>query len=107
MRYDICYATLTFVQFLICIQFDNPQEREGMTNLLSLGFIDTFRDLYPNKDKAYTFWSYMGGNRGKNIGWRLDYSIISDNLKNKVVDSFMRPQILGSDHCPIVLLLNI
>lgn len=78
-----------------------------MTDLLALGFIDTFRDLYPNKDKAYTFWSYMGGNRKKNVGWRLDYSIVSENLKPKVVDSFMRPQILGSDHCPIVLLMNI
>lgn len=82
-------------------------EREGMTDLLGLGFIDTFRELYPNQDKAYTFWTYMGGARGKNVGWRLDYSLVSENLKSKIVDSFMRPQILGSDHCPIVLLLNI
>lgn len=103
------------------------QEREGMTNLLGLGFIDTFREIYPTQEKAYTFWygkkpisdrvifinilsfdrSYMGNNRAKNVGWRLDYSIVSENLKSKVVDSFIRPQILGSDHCPIVLTLSI
>lgn len=78
-----------------------------MTDLLALGFTDTFRELYPDKEKAYSFWTYMGGSRQKNVGWRLDYAIVSDNLKPKVVDSFMRSQILGSDHCPIVLLLNI
>ncbi|XP_031617535.1 recombination repair protein 1 [Contarinia nasturtii] len=83
------------------------QERNGMTNLLGHGFVDTFREIYPTQDKAYTFWSYMGNARQKNVGWRLDYSIVSENLKSKVVDSFIRPQILGSDHCPIVLTLNI
>lgn len=78
-----------------------------MTDLLELGFIDTFRDLYPNNDKAYTFWTYMMGARKKNVGWRLDYAIVSENLKPKVVDSIMRSQVLGSDHCPIALLLNI
>lgn len=78
-----------------------------MTDLLELGFIDTFRELYPEKEKSYTFWTYMGGSRKKNVGWRLDYAIVSENLKSKVVDSVMRSQILGSDHCPIALLLNI
>lgn len=78
-----------------------------MTDLLELGFIDTFRDLYPNKEKAYTFWTYMMNARAKNTGWRLDYSLVSENLKPKVVDSFMRSEVLGSDHCPIVLLMNI
>lgn len=85
----------------------SKEEREGMTDLLGLGFIDTFRDLYPDQEKAYTFWTYMGNSRAKNVGWRLDYFLVSDNLQSKVVDSFMRPQILGSDHCPIVALLNI
>lgn len=85
----------------------SDEERAGMTDLLEHGFIDTFRDLYPDEKKAYTFWSYMGNARSKNVGWRLDYSIVSENLKPKVVDSFIRPQILGSDHCPIVLLMNI
>lgn len=78
-----------------------------MDDLLGFGFIDTFRHLYPNRDKAYTFWTYMQQARLKNVGWRLDYSIVSENLADKVVDSFMRDQVLGSDHCPIVLLLNI
>lgn len=78
-----------------------------MTDLLNLGFVDTFRELYPNQDKAYTFWTNLGGARKKNVGWRLDYSIVSDNLKSKVVDSVIRSQVLGSDHCPIVLLMDI
>lgn len=89
------------------LRVSNHQERDGMTDLLKLGFVDTFRELNPKKDKAYTFWTYMGGARQKNVGWRLDYAIVSESLKSKVVDSFMRPQILGSDHCPIVLLMNI
>lgn len=78
-----------------------------MTDLLGQGYIDTFRELYPNKKDAYTFWTYMGNARQKNVGWRLDYSIISENLKPKVVDSFMRSEVLGSDHCPIILTLNL
>lgn len=84
----------------------SDEERAGMTDLLEHGFIDAFRELYPDEKNAYTFWSYMGNARSKNVGWRLDYSIVSENLKPKVVDSIIRPQILGSDHCPIVLLMN-
>lgn len=83
------------------------EEREGMTDLLEHGFVDTFRHLYPTRAKAYSFWSYRGNAREKNVGWRLDYSIVSKSLLSKVVDSFMRDPVLGSDHCPIVLLLNI
>lgn len=85
----------------------SKEERAGMDDLLGYGFVDTFRHLYPDREKAFTFWTYMGSARAKNVGWRLDYSIVSENLMGKVVDSFMRPQVLGSDHCPIVLLLNI
>lgn len=85
----------------------SDEERAGMTNLLELGFIDTFRELYPSQEKAYSFWTYMGNARSKNVGWRLDYSIVSENLKPKIVDSFMRSPVLGSDHCPIVLLMNL
>lgn len=85
----------------------SKEERSGMDDLLGNGFIDTFRHLYPNRDDAYTFWTYMGQARQKNVGWRLDYSIVSENLADKVVDSFMRDQVAGSDHCPIVLLLKI
>jgi len=84
-----------------------PQERAGMDDLLSLGFVDTFRSLYPNMEKAYTFWSYMGQNRTKNVGWRLDYYITSARFASKVVDNVIRPAVLGSDHCPIALFLNL
>lgn len=85
----------------------SKEERNGMSDFLNLGFIDTYRDLYPDQDEAYTFWTYLGGARAKNVGWRLDYCLVSESLKPKLVDSFMRPQILGSDHCPIVLTMNI
>lgn len=82
------------------------EERDGMTKLLELGFVDTFRSLYPKKEKAYTFWTYMGNARGKNVGWRLDYFIVSERLQAKVVDNVMRSQCMGSDHCPIALFMN-
>lgn len=85
----------------------SAEERAGMDDLLGHGFIDTFRHLYPDVEKAYSFWTYMGSARSKNVGWRLDYSIVSENLVGKVVDSFMRAPVLGSDHCPIILTLNI
>lgn len=83
------------------------EERNGMSDLLALGFVDTFRDLYPKKKQAYTFWSYRGNARPKNVGWRLDYCITSERLKSKVVDNVIRSQVLGSDHCPLVLFLNV
>lgn len=84
----------------------SPEERQGMTDLLAYGFVDTFREKHKEEKGAYTFWTYMNNARAKNVGWRLDYSIISENLKKHLVDSFIRPQVLGSDHCPIVLLMN-
>uniref|UniRef100_A0A336MTG9 DNA-(apurinic or apyrimidinic site) endonuclease n=1 Tax=Culicoides sonorensis TaxID=179676 RepID=A0A336MTG9_CULSO len=83
------------------------EERDGMTNLLKLGFVDTFRHLYPTKDKAYTFWTYMMNARSKNVGWRLDYFLTSERLVGKVVDNVMRSEVLGSDHCPITLFLKL
>jgi len=82
------------------------EERDGMTELLSMGFVDSFRQLYPERTKAYTFWTYMMNARAKNVGWRLDYFIVSERLMPKVVDNEIRSQIMGSDHCPIVLHLN-
>ncbi|XP_041779005.1 DNA-(apurinic or apyrimidinic site) endonuclease-like isoform X2 [Anopheles merus] len=84
-----------------------PEEREGMTELLSYGFVDTFRKLYPDRTGAYTFWTYMGGARAKNVGWRLDYFITSERLASKVTDNVIRSQVFGSDHCPVTLFLNI
>ncbi|XP_052866734.1 recombination repair protein 1 [Anopheles cruzii] len=83
------------------------EERDGMTQLLSYGFVDTFRKLYPERKAAYTFWTYMGGARAKNVGWRLDYFIVSERLADKVTDNVMRTQVYGSDHCPVTLFLNL
>lgn len=82
------------------------EERNKMTLLLEAGFIDTYRYLYPNKENAYTWWSYMMGARQKDIGWRIDYFIVSENLKDKIKDAKIYKDILGSDHCPIGLYLG-
>lgn len=79
------------------------EERAKMTKLLNSGFIDTFRHLYPKKEEAYTWWSYMGKAREKNIGWRIDYFIISKDIANEIKEAKIHPEILGSDHCPIEL----
>ena len=79
------------------------EERQKMTELLSSGFIDTFRYKYPDKEDSYTWWSYMGNARAKNIGWRIDYFIVSDRIKEKILDAKIHSNILGSDHCPIEL----
>jgi len=78
-------------------------ERENFGKIFSEGFVDSFRHFSPNEKDAYTFWSFMRGAREKNIGWRLDYYIISQRVMERVSASFRRPKIMGSDHCPIVL----
>lgn len=77
------------------------EEREKMTQLLNVGFIDTFRYFYPDKEDAYTWWSYMFHAREKNVGWRIDYFITSERLKKNLKDSKIHPEVMGSDHCPI------
>lgn len=79
------------------------EERKKMTELLSSGFIDTFRYFYPNKEEAYTWWSYMRKSRERNIGWRIDYFIVSERLKSQLDDAQIHSNIMGSDHCPISL----
>lgn len=66
-----------------------------------MGFIDSFRNLYPNKEGAYTWWSYRKGVREKNVGWRIDYILASEILKGRITESTIYNKILGSDHCPI------
>jgi len=78
------------------------EEREKFTDLLSAGFIDIFRELYKDKIK-YTWWSYMGHARENNVGWRIDYFIASNSLKDKIIDMKIDDKVLGSDHCPLVL----
>ncbi len=82
------------------------EEREKFTQLLDSGFIDTFRYFYPNKIDAYTWWSYMGNVRQRNIGWRIDYFIVSKDFIDNVLDVEIYSNILGSDHCPIGITLK-
>lgn len=79
------------------------EERAKMTELLNSGFIDTFRYFYPDKEDAYTWWSYMGKARERNVGWRIDYFIVSERLKDKLKDAQIHSDIMGSDHCPVIL----
>ena len=79
------------------------EEREKMTQLLQNGFIDTYRYLYPEETDCYTWWSYMMKAREKNIGWRIDYFIVSERLKDKIQDVKIHSQVMGSDHCPVGL----
>jgi len=82
------------------------EERNKMTEVLSCGFVDSFRYLYPNKENAYSWWSYMFHARDKNVGWRIDYFIVSERLKNKIKEAYIYSDILGSDHCPIGLVIS-
>ena len=79
------------------------EERDKMTELLNAGLTDTFRYLYPDKTEAYTWWSYMFKAREKNAGWRIDYFIVSNDIKDKVKESYIYSEIMGSDHCPVGL----
>ncbi len=81
----------------------SDEEREKMSELLSCGFTDTFRALYPDKTGAYSWWSYRGNARTNNTGWRIDYWIVSSRLMANVQDSLIYADILGSDHCPVGL----
>lgn len=81
----------------------SDEERGKMTDLLSAGFTDSFRFLYPDKKEAYSWWSYFAKSRERNIGWRIDYFIVSNDLQKHIQDASIHPEILGSDHCPVEL----
>jgi len=83
------------------------EERDGFTELLGQGFTDTWRHLNPDKEECYTFWTYMMNCRAKNVGWRLDYFLVSSRLMDNVADCIVRDKVFGSDHCPITLLLKV
>ena len=83
------------------------EEREKMTKLLSSGFVDTFRYLYPDKTGAYSWWSYFAKSRERNIGWRIDYFLVSDILQPRIKAAEIHSSILGSDHCPVELDIEI
>lgn len=82
------------------------EERAKMTALLEAGFIDSFRHLYPDKEGIYTWWSYMFKAREKNAGWRIDYFVVSNRLADRISDSLIYTDIMGSDHCPVGLILK-
>ena len=79
------------------------EERSKLTELLEAGFVDSFRHLYPDKTGAYSWWSYMFHAREKNAGWRIDYFLVSRSIADKINDSVIHPEIMGSDHCPVEL----
>ncbi|MCR5331124.1 MAG: exodeoxyribonuclease III [Lachnospiraceae bacterium] len=82
------------------------QEREKMSLILDKGYTDTFRYLYPDRTDAYSWWSYMGNARAKNVGWRIDYFCVSKRLNDRIKDAFIRPEIMGSDHCPVGVIIE-
>ena len=82
------------------------EERAKMTELLDSGFIDTFRHFYPEQEGAYTWWSYITKARERNAGWRIDYFLASEGLKDRLVNASIHDQIMGSDHCPVELELK-
>ncbi|MDO5760468.1 MAG: exodeoxyribonuclease III [Bacteroidota bacterium] len=78
-----------------------PEERSWMTDFIDSGFVDSFRYMYPEKKDAYSWWSYRANARRNNKGWRLDYCMVSQNLKDKIMDAGIEPQAMQSDHCPV------
>ena len=84
----------------------SDEERGKMTELLSSGFVDTFRALHPDARDAYSWWSYRARAREKNVGWRIDYFIVSERFMPRVKAADIWPEIQGSDHCPVVLELT-
>ncbi|WP_424161019.1 exodeoxyribonuclease III [Bacillus amyloliquefaciens] len=85
----------------------SDQEREAFSVLLNAGFTDSFRYLYPDQEGAYSWWSYRTNAREKNIGWRLDYVIVSDRLKQRITQAAICADIMGSDHCPVEMTLDL
>lgn len=82
------------------------QEREKMTQLLAAGFTDTFRYFYPTVENQYSWWSYRMGARAKNIGWRIDYFLVSKRLEERLSSACIHSHIMGSDHCPVEIVLD-
>ena len=82
------------------------EERGKMTDLLAAGYVDSFRYFYPEMKEIYSWWSYRFKAREKNAGWRIDYFIVSDRIKEQMKDAAIRTEVLGSDHCPVVLEMN-
>ena len=84
----------------------SDEEREDFTTLLNAGFIDTFRYFYPDAEGIYSWWSYRFSARAKNAGWRIDYFCVSQSLKDRLESAAIHTQVMGSDHCPVELVLK-
>lgn len=84
----------------------SDEERAGFSELLAAGFADTFRRLHPDERDRYSWWSFRGGARARNVGWRIDYFCVSENLLPRVEAAEIHPDIMGSDHCPVSLVLD-
>ncbi|UQZ60498.1 exodeoxyribonuclease III [Bacillus subtilis] len=85
----------------------SDQERGAFTRFLEAGFVDSFRHVYPDLEGAYSWWSYRAGARDRNIGWRIDYFVVSESLKEQIEDASISADVMGSDHCPVELIINI
>src|SRR5690606_21249797 len=83
------------------------EERAGFQSFLDAGFVDSYRHLHPDKTGAYTWWTHWANARANNVGWRIDYLLISESLKDKVVSADIHPEVMGSDHCPVSLKLSV
>lgn len=84
----------------------SDEEREGFTELLGAGFVDTFRHHHPEREAAYSWWSYRGGARERNVGWRIDYFGVSEAFADRVAEAHILPEVMGSDHCPVGIQLR-
>lgn len=84
----------------------SDEERAGFDRIVAAGFVDTFRHLHPDEPEHYSWWSFRGGARERNVGWRIDYWCVSESLLPKVKQAAILPHVMGSDHCPVVLQLD-
>jgi exodeoxyribonuclease-3 len=82
------------------------EERNGFSELLNVGLIDTFRNLHPKTTEAYTWWTHWANARANNVGWRIDYWLASTELKDKIKEAKIHPDVMGSDHCPVSIVLS-
>lgn len=85
----------------------SDQERDGFRNIEAAGFVDTFRHFYPEKTEAYSWWSYRAGARARNVGWRIDYWCVSEELREKLQAAEINADVLGSDHCPVTIEIDL
>ncbi len=83
------------------------EERQGFTNFVNAGFVDTFRKLHPNQKDAYTWWTHWANARARNIGWRIDYWLASKEIASNIKNAHIHPDVMGSDHCPVSVELEL